>query len=127
MSQVRREGVGELESARRAVMSGTQQSDKSQQEPNWVEEELYRIARVKSEVDKQQEMYKLLQSVHLPRDSADVHARRLTYPEMFEGITAWLRDVRAERRAQRMANATWVAAICALVSALCALVAILKR
>ena len=81
------------------------------------------------DADRQQKFFNLLQCIGLPIDSADVHARRLSWPEMFYRVQEWIqnkRGERADRRAQKMVWATFLAVLSAAISAACALVALLK-
>jgi len=79
-----------------------------------------------SKADKQQMFFKLLKRLGLPMHSSDVHARGLSYPEMFYRVQQWIQNERADRRAQKMVWATFLAVLSAAISTACALVALLK-
>lgn len=91
-----------------------------------IEEKLWGILKRDSKSDKEQEMYNLLQSLNLPIHSGGDYTRLLNYPDMFEHVTEWIRERRAERRERTMTRAVWVAGLSALASALCALFALLR-
>lgn len=93
-----------------------------------IEQELNKImTEAKSEADKQQRFFNLLTRLKLPIDSADAFSRRLSYPEMFKSVKEWIRNKQADRRAQKMVWATFLAMLSAAISAMCALVALLKN
>ena len=79
-----------------------------------------------SKADKQQMFFNLLKRIGLPTHSSDVHARGLSYPEMFNRVQEWIINKRADQRAQKMVWATFLAVLSAAISAACALVALLK-
>ena len=91
-----------------------------------IEHESNKIMTEASEADKQQKFFDLLNRLKLPIDSADAYSRRLSYAEMFDRVQEWIRNKRADRRAQKMVWATFLAMLSAAISASCALVALMK-
>ena len=93
-----------------------------------IEQELNKImTEAQGEADKQQKFFNLLTRLNLPIDSADVFSRRLSYPEMFKSVQKWIRNERADRRAEQMTLAAYLACLAAAISAGCGLVALLKN
>jgi hypothetical protein len=79
------------------------------------------IAEDDGDADRQQKFFNLLKLLRLPIDSADVHARRLSWPEMFDRVQNWIqkkRDEKADQRAEKIALAAKLSAFAATCSLL---------
>lgn len=82
-----------------------------------VEEKLNNIiATTESEDDRRNKLLFLLNYIGLPKHSADVHCRTLSYTEAYERVKEWIRNAHAERHAKIMTWSACASAITALIA-----------
>lgn len=66
--------------------------------------------------EKRQKLFRLAKELGLPIHSSDVHSIALSYPEMFDRISEWIKNQRAENHTMRTVCASRISAITAMLA-----------